>query len=126
MLAQKVLLGATCGYKHHPQLLRFRNSPSPLESIAAYLHGVQAEATRRHYRFDAGKIAAAGQVAPLEATQGQIDYEWQHLQAKLRMRDPQWLAGFAALARPEAHPLFRIVPGAIADWEVIQAGQSRR
>jgi len=34
LLAQKVLRGDTKGYRHHPQLLRFRLCPEPLAAIA--------------------------------------------------------------------------------------------
>ena len=37
LLAQAVLAGRTAGYRHHPQLLRFRNASQPLDMIGAYL-----------------------------------------------------------------------------------------
>ncbi|MRR34735.1 DNA lyase, partial [bacterium] len=37
LLARKVLLGETRGYRNHPQLLRFRSMPDPAASLAAYL-----------------------------------------------------------------------------------------
>ena len=53
-MAQAVLRGQTRGLPlHHPPLIRFRDAPSPIESIAAYLLGVHAEAIRRGYSFDA-------------------------------------------------------------------------
>jgi hypothetical protein len=118
LLAQAVLNGQTRGYTHHPQLIRFRCSPSPAESITAYLHAVHAEATRRGYGFDARKLASFGRVEPVVVTQGQLDYEWEHLKAKLRLRAPSWLTGLKVRLRPEPHPLFRIVPGPIAEWEI--------
>jgi len=36
LLAQKVLRGLTRGYTNHPQLIRFRAHPQPLEAGAAY------------------------------------------------------------------------------------------
>lgn len=118
LLAQAVLGGQTRGYTRHPQLIRFRESPSPLAAIASYLHVVQAEATRRGYRFDGAKIAAFGAVEPLVATAGQLAYEGLHLQAKLRLRSPSWPAGLEPPSRLEPHPLFVIVPGPVAEWEV--------
>ena len=44
LLAQAVLGGKTAGYRHHPQLHRFRAQPTPVSAIAAYLHAVHAEA----------------------------------------------------------------------------------
>jgi hypothetical protein len=120
LLAQAVLKGQTGGYTHHPQLIRFRNSPSPIESIASYLQTVHAEATRRGYRFDMTKIASIGCVETIVVTRGQLDYEWAHLMAKLSVRAPSGFAGLEPSYRPEAHPLFHIVPGPVAEWEVTQ------
>jgi hypothetical protein len=119
LLAQAVLAGQTRGYTHHPQLKRFRSTPRPEESIAAYLRAVQVEATRRGYRFDASKVGMHGEVDAIAVSQGQLGYEWQHLRAKLRLRDPVWLAGLGD--EPEPHPLFRVAPGPVADWEVVAA-----
>ena len=120
LLAQAVLKGQTCGYKHHPQLIRFRHTPYPAESIASYLRGVHFEATRRGYRFDETKIIAAGNAELIVATREQINYEWAHLKKKLRVRAPAWLAGIQSISRPVPHVLFRIVPGRVAEWEVTQ------
>lgn len=120
LLANAVLGGQTCGYTHHPQLTRFRNSQSPMESIAFYLQAVHAEATRRGYCFDVTKIVSIGNVEPIVVTLGQIEYEWEHFKAKLRVRAPLWLARLESLTRPETHPLFRIIPGPMAEWEVTQ------
>lgn len=117
LLAQAVLGGLTRGYTRHPQLKRFRDSPSPRASIAAYLHAVHAEAARRGYRFDATKIGFDRRAEPLVATRGQLDYEWAHLRVKLHVRAPSWLAGIEQLSDPEPHPFFFIVPGPVAEWE---------
>lgn len=118
LLAQAILNGRTYGYTRHPQLFRFRNSPSPVQSIASYLQAVHVESTRRGYRFDATKIASAGCVEPIGVTLGQLDYEWAHLKAKLRVRAPSWLAGLEPFCRPQTHPLFHIIPGPVAELEV--------
>ncbi|MBC8423860.1 DNA lyase [bacterium] len=120
LLAQAVLRGRTRGYRHHPQLIRFRETPDPAAAVAAYLRGVREEAVRREYSFDAAKIAAAGSAAPIAATDGQLAYEWTHLVAKLRGRDPGWLAGLGDVKRPAPHPLFRVVRGPVAGWEVVE------
>jgi hypothetical protein len=117
LLAQKVLLGLTRGYRNHPQLTRFRELADPVAGIANYLAAVHAEALRRNYRFDADKIAATGMAGQIEATAGQLAYEWAHLCGKLAMRDPSRLKGLSKVTMPEAHPLFRIVPGEMAEWE---------
>jgi hypothetical protein len=124
LLAQAVLRGRTSGYRGHPQLARFRASPSPLASIGCYLTGVHDEATRRGYRFDRGKIVRPGRRARLAATLGQLAYEWNHLRAKLALRDPAWLGRLRRVARPVAHPMFRVVPGQVEPWEVRRRGRS--
>lgn len=119
LLAQAVLGGKTRGYTRHPQLIRFRETTTPVESIGRYLQAVHDEATLRGYRFDATRIVAAGsEVAPIEATSGQLDYEWSHLERKLQARAPSWLNRLEPGSSPEAHPLFQIVPGPVALWEV--------
>jgi hypothetical protein len=120
LLAQAVLGGRTRGYTRHPQLIRFRNSPSPAGSIAFYLRAVHGEATRRGYFFQVTKIASNDCVEPIEVTRGQIDYEWAHLKAKLQVRAPSWLAGLVPVSCPVTHPLFHIVPGPVAEWEITQ------
>lgn len=121
LLAQAVLAGNTRGYTHHPQLARFRAAPQPGAAIAAYLRAVLAEATRRGYAFDGSKIAAGDAVAPIHASHGQLEYEWRHLAAKLQARAPDWLLGLQPVGFLEAHPLFRLVAGPVADWEVRQS-----
>lgn len=117
LLAQKVLQGRTRGYRAHPQLTRFRAHPDPLAAMAAYLRAVHAEATRRGYRFDASKVASAAPAAALEEARGQLLYEWEHLLRKLRARTPALHDLHRGAAEPDAHPLFRIVPGPVAGWE---------
>jgi len=124
LLAQAVIRRQTSGYTRHPQLIRFRSSPSPTESLASYLQAVHAEASRRGYCFDVTKIASIGCVEPIAVAQGQLDYEWAHLKAKLRVRAPSWLAGLEPPSRPETHPLFHIVPGPVAEWEVTQPNKA--
>ena len=119
LLAQAVIAGQTRGYRHHPQLARFLASPSPRKTIAVYLRAVHAEATRRGYRFDARRIGRGGSIETLTVTRGQLAYEWQHLTGKLGRRSPAWLETLHASAQPNPHPLFRLVAGGIADWEVV-------
>ncbi|CAK0782064.1 DNA lyase [Gammaproteobacteria bacterium] len=126
LLAQAVILGRTRGYKHHPQLVRFLESPIPSASIAAYLRVVRAEADHRGYRFDGSKIGEGGDVDILSVTSGQIEYEWRHLTRKLEVRDPGWLTQLPVASPPKAHPLFRVVAGEVAAWEVILDQQAKR
>ncbi len=118
LLAQKVLAGATRGYRHHPQLARFQSHRSPDEVIAAFLGGLADEAARRGYSFDVSKITARKFKGRLTETSGQLLYEWEHLRGKLRTRDPRLFRKFREIATPDAHPLFRIVPGDVREWEI--------
>ena len=117
LLAQKVLLDQTRGYRNHPQLTRFRELDEPVAGIAAYLEGVHAEALRRNYRFDASKIVAPRCSGKIASTTGQLAYEWAHLCRKLALRDPVRLAEFSNVTMPETHPMFCIVEGGVAAWE---------
>ena len=119
LLAQAVLAGKTRGYKHHPQLTRFLEMPTPRKQIAVYLRAVHDEAVRRCYHFDASKIGRGGAVAAFLVTRGQIEYEWAHLRGKLKTRAPSLLLEFVSVKRPEPHPLFQVVAGGIADWEMV-------
>jgi hypothetical protein len=116
LLAQRVLAGATRGYRHHPQLARFRACRDPLAAIGAYLEGIHDEADSRGYAFDRSLIVETGRRARLTASAGQLRFERRHLRGKLERRHP------ASLPRLERrplvpHPLFRVVPGAVAAWE---------
>jgi hypothetical protein len=117
LLAQAVLLGRTRGYRHHPQLIRFRDCGAPVEAIAQYLRVVHEEAKQRGFRFDGRKIARRLAVNVIEVRRGQVAYEWEHLHAKLEKRAPNWLREIDRTRRPEVHPLFRVVPGPIESWE---------
>lgn len=121
LLAQAVLQGKTKGYKHHPQLQRFKESPSPRRYIAAYLKEVHAEATRRGYRFDGKKIgrSAGVKARSLKVARGQLRYEWTHLRRKLKKRSPGWYRRIGNREPVSPHPLFRSVAGPVADWEIV-------
>ena len=119
LLAQKVLRGLTRGYTNHPQLIRFRAHPQPLEAVAAYLSGLADEADARGYSFnraligggedDAGENSAGkngtdkankngadkaenpyASVALIPVPLGQLEYEFAFLRPKVAGRDPEW------------------------------------
>jgi hypothetical protein len=117
LLAQAVLLGRTRGYTRHPQLLRFSSAADPGAAIGTYLRGVAGEARVRGYRFDESRIASAGEHRRLSATSGQLAYEWVHLKAKVRERDPAWFRARCRGLAPSPHPLFAIRAGGVASWE---------
>ena len=120
LLAQQVLLGNTKGYRHHPQLIRFRNTPDPAATIGCYLTGVAAEAGRRGYCFDQGKIASAASVKRIPVTTGQLAYEMRHLLSKLKQRNPDFFIRARSEKQIQVHPLFTSVQGNVEAWEAIQ------
>lgn len=124
LLAQKVLAGGTCGYTRHPQLARFRARRRPVAAVAAYLEALAVEARERGYRFDTTKISRPTRGGQIEETTGQLLYEWRHLRRKLRARAPGLFRQFNRISTPEPHPLFRIVPGEVRDWEKRGKGRS--
>lgn len=116
LLAQKVLRGLTRGYTNHPQLIRFRAHPQPLEAVATYLSGLADEADARGYSFNRALIGAGenstdknssgkngtdknctgkaenpyASVARIPVPLGQLEYELAFLQHKVAGRDPEW------------------------------------
>src|SRR5690606_17737469 len=118
LLARAVLCMRTRGYRHHPQLARFRMHATPRLAINGYLLAVHAEATRRGYTFDRSKVGPVREVAPIAVNSGQLEYEWQHLQRKLELRDPSWRERWQHVAMPECHPLFCRREGPVEPWEI--------
>jgi hypothetical protein len=116
LLAQKVLRGSTRGYRHHPQLTRFRAQSDSVGAIASFLTGIADEASRRGYKFNAAKIARRSFTGQIEETKGQLLLEWRHLKGKLRVRAPAIARELRGIGQPEAHPLFHIVPGGRRPW----------
>ncbi|HEX3123773.1 MAG TPA: pyrimidine dimer DNA glycosylase/endonuclease V [Rhodanobacteraceae bacterium] len=117
LLARAVLRGETVGYRHHPQLQRFRAHSAPRTAINAYLAAVLEESQMRGYSFNATKVGPVRGRIELPATAGQIAYEWRHLLDKLQARSPDIFAQARAISKPQAHPVFRVVAGGVADWE---------
>lgn len=140
LLAQKVLMGETKGYKNHPQLERFKLCEYNLQTIKTYLYYVWSEANNvRGYNFDGRKIKL--KTTPkynrivlcknkIPVTTGQLEYEFKHLQKKLWKRDIKqhqkncglrWddFEGFVDKGI-EPNPLFKVVEGDIEKWEKVK------
>jgi hypothetical protein len=118
LLAQSVLLGNTKGYKHHPQLIRFKNTINPVGAIAAYLRFVVDEADNRAYHFDRSKIVNKRYSGRISVNTGQITYEFSHLMGKLKTRAPELYSRLRKSKRIKVHPLFDEVHGGVEDWEI--------
>jgi len=117
LLARAVLSGRTRGYRHHPQLERFRQAADPRSTIDYYLVQVLREARRRGYRFDPSRIDTSARCRPLKVSIGQLLFERCWLLEKLRRRSPQRAILLRQDNPPRPHPLFRPVPGPKASWE---------
>jgi len=113
LLAKNVLQNKTKGYKHHPQLNRFKESKYPLAAINFYLSYVYDEAVSRGYNFDKKEFRLSNKRIKLKVTSGQIEYEAKHLLKKLKIRDPKRFKKLKSVNVFEPHPLFRVVPGKI-------------
>jgi len=112
-----VLRGQTKGYRHHPQLDRFRAHSSPRSAISTYLHGVHVEARTRGYVFDGSKVGTARSSGRIAVTEGQLAHEWEHLLRKLALRSPALYRRWRSVRTPDCHPLMRPRAGEIEAWE---------
>ncbi|MFZ1721024.1 MAG: pyrimidine dimer DNA glycosylase/endonuclease V [Microgenomates group bacterium] len=119
LLALAVLSGRTKGYTKHPQLQRFQEHESPIGAIANYLHFIVDEAAQRNYNFDRQKLLPPQVVPKIYVTSGQLEYECNHLKAKLRQRDPVKLLMLEQKSPLLSHPFFEVTEGEVESWEKI-------
>jgi hypothetical protein len=118
LLAKHVLEGKTRGYKNHPQLIRFKNHKEPLAAINKYLRIIFEEASFRGYNFDQKKFKSGTSKLKINVTYGQLEYEIEHLQAKLRKRDLKKFKENKLTEKFDVHPVFKLVKGEIETWEI--------
>ena len=119
LLARKVLLGQTKGYTRHPQLIRFRETENPIQTIDAYLKTVHGESVRRGYNFDLNKISPCEcQPFPrLLLPDKQLEYEFHHLLNKLQKRSPLQYSLLYQTTTIFPHPLFQVIRSDVSIWE---------
>lgn len=120
LLAKKVLEGRTKGYKNHPQLARFKAANDPLEAINHYLRIIHEESVARGYIFDKKKFRSDAKAKKMKVTSGQMEYEFEHLKKKLKVRDLKKLKELPSFKDIEPHSLFKVIPGDIEDWEITE------
>jgi len=113
LLAKKVLMGNTKGYKNHPQLKRFKNEKDSLREIDAYLCFVLEEALKRGFNFDKSKVCKVKRYDLIPVTSNQIDSEFNLLKKKLKKRSPKKYNELKAIRKVFTHPLFKRVRGQI-------------
>lgn len=118
LLARKVLLGETKGYKNHPQLLRFKNHKYPVKAIDTYLFNVYLESQLRTYNFNRSKIGNNFTEELVDVTETQLVYELDHLRSKLKTRDHDTYLELRDITVPDPNPFFRRVEGDIETWEI--------
>ena len=106
LLARKVLMGKTRGYKTHPQLKRFKTHKYPLRAINTYLFYVWKESCQRGFCFNRTKLGRSSTKIRIKISKKDLHDEFMHLKQKLKKRDRQKYAELAALKRPLLHPLF--------------------
>jgi hypothetical protein len=121
LLAKKVLQQQTTGYKKHPQLERFKNHPSPISYINAYLKEIYNESKKRNFNFDQSKIGRIYNDFRMTVTSEQIYYEFKLLLKKLKERDPVRYQKQKDMKMICTHPIFIETPGSIETWEKIKA-----
>ncbi|MBC8406100.1 MAG: DNA lyase [Planctomycetes bacterium] len=117
LLARAVLRGVTRGYRHHPQLERFRGHKAPLSAINGYLRALHAESMSRGYRFDRSLIGPVRCRDQISVTRGQLDFELTHLRGKLQQRAPTELSRLPIGKEIQTHPLFAVREGPVESWE---------
>ena len=123
LLARAVLKGKTKGYTNHPQLIRFKKQEHPIVYLDTYLNHVYLEANRRGYNFNHEKIGVERTSIQIPVTQGQMMYEMEHLQRKLKKRDHDKYQEVKKILvqkdSPIPNPIFNVIPGDIELWEKI-------
>ncbi len=117
LLARKVLLGQTTGYRSHPQLVRFRAQPNPIAALDQYLQALLDEAGQRGYAFNPSKISIHPAKIYMTVTDGQLAFELEHLKNKLLKRSPAIYERIARLTFPLPNPIFTVVKGEPEAWE---------
>jgi hypothetical protein len=119
LLAKHVLEGKTKGYTQHPQLNRFKALKDPVSAIHYYLYHVYLEAKERGYHFDYTKLTVTPFNEVITVTDGQIEFEINHLKKKLTVRDQTKLHQLEQISSFKPHPMFTIIKGDIEPWEII-------
>jgi hypothetical protein len=117
LLAQAVLLNKTNGYKNHSQLIRFKNTESPIEFIGSFLKTIFEEAEKRKFKFNKEKIEKYNNLK-INVTDKQLQFEFLHLQKKLDVRNKiKFIENITMEIKP--NKLFNVIEGDIEEWEIV-------
>jgi hypothetical protein len=108
LLAQKVLMGETRGWRKHPQLDRFKGHPDPVSAIGFYLHYVYEEGNRRGYNFKKEKIVREPtKIQKIKVSREWVLLEFKQLKQRLKIRNPEKYRQLLKVREIELHPIFR-------------------
>ena len=120
LLAQKVLMGKTKGWRKHPQLDRFKGHPSPISAIGFYLHHVHEEGKRRGYNFRKEKIIREQEkIQKIKVSREWVLLEFKQLKQRLKMRDPEKYRQLLKVGEIELHPIFRYGWRSCSPWLLV-------
>ncbi len=117
LLAKACLSWNTRWYVNHPQLIRFKSSISPLDSVLSYLKTLQLEAVLRWYNFDVSKAWNTVKESIIPLNKGQLLYEWKHFLNKIYTRDYFLYEKLINIEYPDPNPVFFLVDWDIEKWE---------
>lgn len=128
LLCRAVLEGKTKGYKNHPQFLRVKNHSQPHYFINRFLYEIWEESKNREYNFDKSKLMDnlcqkyGTFFEPMEVTNEQLEYEFNHLQKKLGEFDVQKTLNNQYFLEEGilANNIFTIISGSIMEFEKIK------
>lgn len=119
LFAREVLRGRTTGYRQHLSYCVFGR----LRHLVAQSTATLPWFMRTHNLGVTASTALNLGVAPIpqiRSTDGQLQYEWSWLLSKLQRRSPAVYRRNLEVSAPAAHPIFRVAPGPVAQWERVQ------
>ena len=106
LLARKVLKGKTKGWKHHPQLNKFKTHENPSVAVNTYLLYILRESEKRCYKFNKKKIEKKHTRTKIRVRRKEILEEFSVLKKKLKVRDPKRYKKLLKIRKPELNPMF--------------------
>jgi hypothetical protein len=122
LLCKACLEDKTVGYLNHPQYLRVKNHPHPHDFINKFLYSIWEEGFNRGYKYDDTKFAICLDFEPMEVTEDQIEYEFEHLQKKLGEFDEQYVSNEQDFNEEGIllNDCFLLIPGPIMNFEKVK------
>ena len=106
LLARKVLKGRTMGWRHHPQLNKFRTHNNPPVAVNTYLLYILNESRNRCYKFDKRKIEKKFTRTRIKVKRKDVMEEFEVLKGKLKVRDPERYIRLLKIRKPELNSIF--------------------